>query len=42
MSQVLDAIYEDEVDVRAYTFWSLLDNMEWLAGYRYARKYVKS
>jgi beta-glucosidase len=33
LSGLLDAI-QDGVDVRGYSYWSLLDNYEWIFGYR--------
>ncbi|XP_060525642.1 myrosinase 1-like [Cylas formicarius] len=34
LSNVLDAIHEDNVNVVGYSMWSLLDNYEWIYGYR--------
>ncbi|XP_060533046.1 myrosinase 1-like isoform X2 [Cylas formicarius] len=33
LSAILEAVYEDSVDVEAYTVWSLFDNFEWVAGF---------
>ncbi|KAJ3666403.1 hypothetical protein Zmor_001845 [Zophobas morio] len=30
----LEAIHEDQVNVQAFTIWSLMDNLEWQQGYR--------
>ncbi|EFA10659.1 myrosinase 1 [Tribolium castaneum] len=33
LSNVLEAIYDDGVNITAYTAWSFMDNFEWLEGY---------
>ncbi|KAJ8932965.1 hypothetical protein NQ318_004476 [Aromia moschata] len=33
LSSLLEAIHEDEVKVKAFAAWSLLDNFEWISGY---------
>ena len=34
LGQVHSAIYEDQVPVRGYFYWSLIDNLEWSDGYK--------
>nr|AJE75662.1 putative glycosyl hydrolase [Chrysomela lapponica] len=33
LSEILKAIYDDGVNVYAYTAWALIDNFEWIQGY---------
>ncbi|CAB3229379.1 unnamed protein product [Arctia plantaginis] len=35
LKQLLLAIKEDKINLTHYTAWSLLDNMEWIAGYKH-------
>ncbi|CAG9820321.1 unnamed protein product [Phaedon cochleariae] len=33
LSEILNAIYKDGVNIYAFTAWSLIDNFEWITGY---------
>ncbi|KAJ8927832.1 hypothetical protein NQ314_019663, partial [Rhamnusium bicolor] len=37
LSSLLEAIHEDQVSVKAFAAWSLIDNFEWNRGYRSVR-----
>ncbi|RZC38031.1 myrosinase 1 [Asbolus verrucosus] len=40
-NNILQAIYEDAINVTAYTVWSLMDDFELLAGYTKFQQYLK-
>ncbi|KAJ8923929.1 hypothetical protein NQ315_006705 [Exocentrus adspersus] len=33
MSHLLDAMYEDNINITGYTLWSIIDNFEWTQGF---------
>lgn len=34
LSNCLDAIYEDKVNLKGYMVWSIIDDWEWSGGYK--------
>lgn len=31
---MLDAMYEDDINITGYTLWSIIDNFEWTQGFK--------
>lgn len=34
LNAILESIYEDNVNVKGYYVWTLMDDFEWLGGYK--------